>query len=746
VPGLSDGQSYLLPVDAPPDAGETQGYPLKLLYANLEKSNAKTITIVLDACFAGQSGSGEALIPNASVMTRPSDPAPDAPSPRLTVITASAANQLANWDEGDAHGLFTEYFLRGVYGAADDARYGAGNGTVTVAALHNYLDDTMTLYAGRELHRDQSASVTGNTNEVLAAFEPGHFPIRPKETPPVQPAIAVAPVTPPSLQPAQPARPGADAPPAAAAQPPVSAAADAMLRQGLSLRQQGRYDEAMTAFRAAADSNSAAAMSAIGDAYSTGHGAPKDMQQALVWYRRAAALGDAYGINVVGYIITTGGAGLTPDPVTGLLWYRRAAELGNTGGLNNLAYAYWRGQGTDANMAEALRLFRQSAEMGNAISMLNLGDIFSSAEWGQRDDAAAAQWYRKAADLGNPRGMYELGNLYRYGRVGGRVDLVIASQWLRSAADAGWEPAKKALAEVQTAMNLPATPPQPTQPAQPPQLTPPAGLRPAAMPQPLPQPLPQPQPAPQYSGKPQPEPQPFPQPVPAFAPAPGFAPPTAAMAEEAALNLTPASRYALQGALAMLGYQPGMADGEFGQPARAAIAAFQQRSFLPSTGFMTRTTRDKLVEAAEHAEWGIPPQRTLQNNVGSRTPSSIPALATRVIYTPELVNALRNARSEFVIIDAWRTEQRHPMIPGAIWLPNAGSGGGPNDFVQRQFAADLYRATNGRRDVALVFTCQGPECWESYNAALRAMWAGYERVLWYRGGMLAWNAAGEPTQ
>ena len=34
----------------------------------------------------------------------------------------------------------------------------------------------------------------------------------------------------------------------------------------------------------------------------------------------------------------------------------------------------------------------------------------------------------------------------------------------------------------------------------------------------------------------------------------------------------------------------------------------------------------------------------------------------------------------------------------------------------------------------------------SYNAALRAINAGYTNVKWYRGGIEAWKAAGLPTQ
>jgi len=38
----------------------------------------------------------------------------------------------------------------------------------------------------------------------------------------------------------------------------------------------------------------------------------------------------------------------------------------------------------------------------------------------------------------------------------------------------------------------------------------------------------------------------------------------------------------------------------------------------------------------------------------------------------------------------------------------------------------------------------GAECWESYNAALRALRLGYREVYWYRGGVASWQAAGLP--
>jgi PQQ-dependent catabolism-associated CXXCW motif protein len=706
VPGMTDGQSYLLPVDAEADTAETQGYPLKTLYAILEKSPARTITVILDACFAGQSGDGHALINRASVLVRPASAAPDAPGPRMTVIAASQANEVANWDDASRHGLFTEYFLRAVYGGADSPKYGGKeDGHITVAAVHNYLDDQMSYAAGRYQHRDQEVSVTGDSTALLAAFQPGHPPPRPAlDAAPVVPIVATVP--PDTLTPATPTP--AKPPPAA------PSATDETLRSAISLRQQGRVEEAFPLFLKAAQAGNAAAMSAVGDAYATGRGARKDESQALVWYRQAAAAGDAHAMNGVGFDIANGLGGETANPTAALPWYRAAASRGDSGGLNNLAFAYWHGQGVDVNITEAARLFKQAADLRNAIAMVNLAEIYGSAEWGMRDDATAARWYRNAADLGNTLAMFELGQFYRYGRVGGRPDLVVATQWLRSASDGGYQPARQALGEIQQAMAAPQAAPQPQTP-----------------------PLPQPQPR---SAAPPPAPQAA---APSFTPAPSSSP---AAAGEAALNIGMAARVQLQRGLGLLGFQTGGLFSDFQISTRSAIAAYQQRAGLEPTGYMTQQTRERLVHDMEHADFGVTAQSTLQNNLGSNTPTTIPGRA-RVIYTTELARALDGrAQSSFVVIDAWKTDQPHLSIPGALWIPDAGSPGTFTDAIQQRVTNDLLRATNGKRDTWLVFLCEGPECWESYNAALRAMHAGYDHVLWYRGGMEVWTAAGQPTK
>jgi rhodanese-related sulfurtransferase len=46
---------------------------------------------------------------------------------------------------------------------------------------------------------------------------------------------------------------------------------------------------------------------------------------------------------------------------------------------------------------------------------------------------------------------------------------------------------------------------------------------------------------------------------------------------------------------------------------------------------------------------------------------------------------------------------------------------------------------------AVVFFCNGAECWKSFKASKAARDAGYTRVYWLRGGMPEWIAQGLPT-
>ncbi|MBL6939292.1 MAG: hypothetical protein ISS15_04045 [Alphaproteobacteria bacterium] len=145
--------------------------------------------------------------------------------------------------------------------------------------------------------------------------------------------------------------------------------------------------------------------------------------------------------------------------------------------------------------------------------------------------------------------------------------------------------------------------------------------------------------------------------------------------------------------------------------------------------------------ADETTNFGVAPQTTLKSNVGTQTPTSIPG--GRTITTKDLAKALRDGQP-MMLIDAWDDQHggTHATLPGATELSYAGAPGTFDDAIQSRLEKDLQRVTKGDRTQTLVFFCQGAVCWEAYNAALRALHAGYDDVVWYRGGLPAWQQSG----
>ena len=136
----------------------------------------------------------------------------------------------------------------------------------------------------------------------------------------------------------------------------------------------------------------------------------------------------------------------------------------------------------------------------------------------------------------------------------------------------------------------------------------------------------------------------------------------------------------------------------------------------------------------ELEDFGIAPTRTLHNEpMHGPTPTSIPG--GQVITTTGLLD-MRRRGIPHVLVDVLGGPEMLPNAIPAAWLSQAGSF---NDETQRRGAAMLMGATQGRKDMPLVFYCQSPHCWMSYNAALRAINAGFTNVLWYRGGVEAWS-------
>ena len=144
------GGEVLVPVDAKASDIERGGYALETLYRNLARLPARSVTVVLEAGFSGESQTGT-LTAGARERRMAEVPA------NLTVISASGADQIASWEKDRSESLFTKYFLSGVSGEADAKPYGNGDGKVGWSELKRYLKRTMTPAARDYYGREQSA-------------------------------------------------------------------------------------------------------------------------------------------------------------------------------------------------------------------------------------------------------------------------------------------------------------------------------------------------------------------------------------------------------------------------------------------------------------------------------------------------------------------------------------------------------------------------------------------------------------
>jgi tetratricopeptide (TPR) repeat protein len=157
--------AFLMPVDASADYISANGYPLDTFYNNLEKIPAKSITIVLDACFSGNSAGGM-LVKNISpAMLKSASPVRKLNNG--VVFSSTGKDQVSHWYPEKQHSLFTYFFMKGLKGDADEN----GNKTITVAEMKSYLQDKVSYRARRLTGREQTPVVVGDESCELVRLK-----------------------------------------------------------------------------------------------------------------------------------------------------------------------------------------------------------------------------------------------------------------------------------------------------------------------------------------------------------------------------------------------------------------------------------------------------------------------------------------------------------------------------------------------------------------------------------------------
>jgi hypothetical protein len=159
APDVKSRTPYLLPTDADAAYPKETGYALTVLYQQLARLNARSVTVFLDACFTGATRTSGTLFTGARPIVI-SVEHPALLKDNFAVIAASGSDQIASDYPAKRHGLFTYFTLMGLRGAAD----ADSDRTITVGELEQYLANTVPT-AAASLDREQTPVVTARAKD-----------------------------------------------------------------------------------------------------------------------------------------------------------------------------------------------------------------------------------------------------------------------------------------------------------------------------------------------------------------------------------------------------------------------------------------------------------------------------------------------------------------------------------------------------------------------------------------------------
>ena len=160
--GTDDGKDvYLLPYDGVPDLLEDSAIKRKELFADIQATKPRSVTVFLDTCYSGGTRNEEetlvaSLRPILITAKEQSVPA------NFTVLSAAKGNQTSQSLEEVKHGLFSYYTMLGMEGGAD----ANNDNKITASELHAFIKDKVE----RQSQFRQTPELQGDKDRVLVEF------------------------------------------------------------------------------------------------------------------------------------------------------------------------------------------------------------------------------------------------------------------------------------------------------------------------------------------------------------------------------------------------------------------------------------------------------------------------------------------------------------------------------------------------------------------------------------------------
>ena len=161
APDVESASGYFVPHDADPSYAAQTGYSLEQFYRQLGALEARSVTVVVDACFSGGSEAGMLIQQASPIFISVENPAANLKNG--VVLTSSSGDQISSWYREKGHGLFTYFFLKGIRGEADGDR----DGKVTSNEVFGYIMENVPYLARRLFNREQTPQLMGGASDQI---------------------------------------------------------------------------------------------------------------------------------------------------------------------------------------------------------------------------------------------------------------------------------------------------------------------------------------------------------------------------------------------------------------------------------------------------------------------------------------------------------------------------------------------------------------------------------------------------
>lgn len=152
--------------------------------------------------------------------------------------------------------------------------------------------------------------------------------------------------------------------------------------------------------RSAIERNDPYAYFEVGTRYLEGRLVERNLEQAALWYERAADKGLAPAQYRIGNFYERGN-GVPRDYTKARDWYVKAADAGNVKAMHNLAVLYLNGYLGAPDYPSAIKWFKDAAEHGVRDSQYNLGVLYFEGLGVNKSPTESYRWFAIAAKLGD---------------------------------------------------------------------------------------------------------------------------------------------------------------------------------------------------------------------------------------------------------------------------------------------------------------------------------------------------------